>query len=103
MLKIKDSIDLNILKKYGFVKKEQIGDIDVDRWFIDKWIDDNGNYCDAPPLDKSKIDWVYWENGYSYINEKDLSGDAKDREIYKEDFDINILFDLIKDGLVEKI
>ena len=78
MLKIKDNVDLKELEKFGFEK-------------------DGYNYC---------YDFIpYKENGGQYI-----LFDVKERKLYLDYIDldyfdeaVNILYDLIKADLVEKV
>lgn len=103
MLKIKDNIDLNILKKYGF-----------------KYDEKNCKYTRSVPTYQEQYDWtgfdVFIENG----NFEELNGywgDQLSRQItiygatYDHDeyfgvvhnIDLDTLFDLIQAGVVEKV
>ena len=79
MLKIKDNVDLKELEKYGFYKDE------FENYYFDF------------------IEYTEWE--YSYIkvdfNGYEMRFDWLDFEHYEKAIDL--LFDLIKDGLVEKV
>ena len=111
MLKIKDNINMKILEQYGFSKHEYIGDIDIEEWFDDHWIDEYGNKVEAPPLDREKVDRTCYKKKkkndrgitkYSNINVF-ANKDEKRREIFDDDFDIDILYELIKADLVERV
>ena len=84
MLKIKYNVNMSILEKYGF--KKEIG------------TNDNYKYID-------------WDNHF-YINELDEEYPENERKISCEyctagfgfnDNDLDIIYYLIKDGLVEKV
>jgi hypothetical protein len=85
MLKIKDSVDLKELEKFGFIYKERMVR-PMPSW---KSIEYNGYYKDYF-MDNSN------ENYWFYI-------DGSTREIIKEVWDIDTLYDLIKADLVEKV
>ena len=79
MLKIKDNIDLKELEKYGFdLRASSIDGIGSFDW-TDRFVDDNFGLLIADGLD-------IWDK------ERTISGD-----------NLDLLFDLIKDGLVEKV
>lgn len=110
MLKIKDNIDMKILEQYGFKKHEYIQDIDIEEWLDDHWIDDYGNRVEAPPLNREEVDRTSYElitktnKGapiYSFINV--FANEYEKRRELSEEFDLDVLFELINDGLVEKI
>ena len=80
MLKIKDNIDLKELEKFGF----------------EKYIDDDGYV----------LDFITYIDGkeYSYIEitkERKISLDYVELEHYQQS--VEVLFDLIQAGLVEKV
>ena len=73
MLKIKDNVDLKELEKYGFYETE--------RTFLK-----DGKLQEATSIHKdTKTIYPTYDMGYSYY------------------FSVDILYDLIKDGLVEKV
>lgn len=75
MIKLKDNIDLNILEKYGLKKAER--------------------YTPFYPIGRIYFDgedfrgW-YEINGYDFID-------------YEFKYELDTLYDLIKDGLVERV
>ena len=74
MLKIKDDIDLKELEKYGFIDAENLCSM-------------NKFYCTDNPITKIEIG-------------------KNDRNIWVTHFadkELDVLYDLIKDGLVEKV
>ena len=79
MLKIKDDIDLSILEKYNFYKKGS-------KYVID-------SEASISPSDRHKI-----KKHYTLI----VHGNRK-LELTNKYKRLDILFDLIKDGLVEKV
>ena len=104
-LKIKDSVDLKELEKYGFKKEEYIGDINVKDWYKSNWVNENGEPCETPYLDRKEIEWVIYSCNYSSICifDKDNTENKIPRELYYEDFDIKLFYQLMKDGLIEEI
>ena len=112
MLKIKSDIDLKELEKYGFIKEEFIGDININDWYKLNWVDDNGNKIKTPNLDRDKIDWAmytkysnkkHWPSVSIAIFDNTEIPEFKPRQIMQEDVDIDILYDLIKADLIEKV
>ena len=121
MLKIKDNVDLKELEKYGFKRIRYINDISEEEWkriFLIQ--DESGNIrkkTDEDIFPEEDVNLVIWEKrkpnktDFSYdwfwICEYDNSSDddekMKNREIQPEDVDIDILYDLIQDDLVEKV
>ncbi len=98
MLKIRDGIDLKELEKYGFKHYHTI-------WKSDKNMPDESNWCyDLEFIDIDKKVQVL----LIQIDDEDRKiQEYIDREyemycIVKETR-LNILYDLIKDGLVEKV
>lgn len=92
MLKIKDNVDLKELEKYGFVYRK---------------IYDNYMYL------SSKENYIDKTDNYLQIDDRRLSGFTRDligheelfnpaQAIIKDEY-LDLLYDLIKDGLVEKI
>ena len=77
MLKIKDDIDLEVLKKYRIKK------IEIERNF---WEEDIGK------IEMDGEDFRGWLSiwGYEFLD-------------YEDKYELDILYDLIKDGLVEKV
>ena len=113
MLKIKDEIDLKELEKYGFKRVQCVNDIGEDEWDKIEFIQDkNGNIKSSEeysfPYDK--VNWVVYksktgkyEQFLNYITEFDNT-EEKDYEPREIDIDdIDLLYDLIKDDLVEKV
>lgn len=80
MLKIKDNVNLRKLKKYGFVRCEP------DEYYRSKE-DEN----------EKSARYIYWENGFGVMDIEEST-----RRIWAIS-NYDILFDLITDGLVEKI
>ena len=83
MLKIKDNVDLKVLEKYGFdttASPEFQGIDKID--FSDIWVDDHFGMIIGHGLViwDSTREITDWENG-----------------------NLDVLFDLIQDGLVEKV
>ena len=79
MLKIKDDVDLKELEKFGFELEQSL---------------DNGEY--------------YWTNAYLYIDNKIIKQMDQYNPFSEVDYEfseyyVNILYDLIQAGLVEKI
>lgn len=104
MLKIKDNIDLKELKKYGFILRYSQYDGEVNQIiqkygypFVDKknrpfiTFTKRKKYISRIPLWNRKFD-------YQFKGEFIIPGNSRNKE---EFFDT--LYDLIKDGLVEKI
>lgn len=86
MLKIKDNVDLKELEKYGLILKYE-----CDRNTGEVWVDKICQYQDNNPVKGLYIICFYTEN------RKDLIlGAISTKGSY-------ILYDLIKDGLVEKV
>ena len=112
MLKIKDNVDLKELEKYSFKRVQFVNDIGEDEWYRFEFVyDDNGtrkiNKKDKFTYDK--VNWVVWKNKDLWICEYDKTDEErqyKEKEILTEDInteEADILYDLIKDGLVEKV
>ena len=115
MLKIKDNVDLKELEKYGLELNEYINDFNIKRWNEVMHLDENNAILDyIPPLDRNEINWACYEKGkcgdknisiyvFDKTNEKSLR--CQRGAIYDNDseLDLDTLYDLIKDGLVEKI
>ena len=80
MLKIKDSIDLRELEKFGFTRCEP------------------DEYYNADEERNASTKYILWENGYGTI---DIDEDT--RKIWSISSNYDILFDLIQAGLVEKV
>ena len=83
MLKIKDNADLKVLEKYGFdttasPEVQGIGKID----FSDNWVDDHFGMIIGNGL-------VIWDSSREITN--------------WDNGNLDVLYDLIKDGLVEKV
>lgn len=76
MLKIKENIDLKELEKFGFEK------------------DGECYYCDLRPYKKTNYSYITIEN--RKINSSYVEADDIEKTL-------NILFDLIQAGLVEKV
>ena len=102
MLKVKDNIDLKELEKYGFIYeydfyKNYEGDGKPIHW-----------WNDGRDLEKYK-NYYFGDGKYTneiYLHEKDriihnINCDEMCND-YDEEF-LDVLYDLIKDGLVEKI
>ena len=85
MLKIKDNIDLKELEKYGF---ELLGNYGAIKKFYDK---DFGIEEDTLLVIEFRNVWLI-ENGAKESNER-----------YFGNPQLDTLYDLIKDGLVEKV
>ena len=113
MLKIKEGIDLKELEKYGFKRVQCVNDIGEDEWDkIEFMLDENGNIKSSRgysfPYDE--VNWVVYKSKtgkygqfINYINEFDNT-EEKDYEPRQIDIeDIDLLYDLIKDDLVEKV
>lgn len=104
MLKIKDDIDLKELEKYGFILRYSEFDGSVNK-LIQQWgypyVDSKQKpfikflkpkkYIRKIPLSNKKID-VYFKGEFIIPN------NSSNREIF-----FDTLYDLIKDGLVEKV
>jgi hypothetical protein len=112
MLKIKDNVDLKELEKYGFKRVQCINDIGEDEWDkIERIQDEDGNIKSSKgysfPYDK--VNWVVWKNKDLWICEYDKTDEErqyKEKEILTENInteEADILYDLIKDDLVEKV
>ena len=82
MLKIKDNVDLKELEKYGFakVRKGMTDFAECVKW----WCSKTGDEYECLTVFKDRT--LY------------LGGDA-----WGDSYILNILYDLIKDGLVEKV
>jgi hypothetical protein len=85
MLKIKDNVDLKELEKYGF---ELSGNFGAIKRFYDK---DFGMEEDTLLVVEFRVIWLI-ENGAKESNER-----------YFGNPQLDTLYDLIKDGLVEKV
>lgn len=84
MLKIKDNVNLKELEKYGFVYEE---DYEYDY------------------LDKEEYPTKCWTNGhnlYAWV-EPDMDRCFDNTDFGFDMTDVDALYDLIKDGLVEKV
>ena len=98
MLKIKDNVDLKELEKYGFKHYHTI-------WKIDKNMSDESNWCyDLEFIDIDKKVQVL----LIQIDDEDRKIQEyidREYEMYYivNETRLNILYDLIKDGLVEKV
>lgn len=113
MLKIKDNVDLKELEKYGFKRVQCINSIAEDEWDkIELIEDEDGNIKSSKgysfPYDE--VNWVVYksktgkyEQFINYIIEFDNT-EEKDYEPREIDIDdMEILYDLIKADLVEKV
>lgn len=93
MLKIKDNVDLKELEKFGFDKSK----IANETYYIDETYKSDNEYC--PQYTFSLI--INWRN--SKVKNSLVGGfNANDDEI-DEIFDLDILYDLIKANLIEKV
>jgi len=81
MLKIKDNVDLKELEKFGFQKGYNLFCKDNKPRIITAIVDDERN------LKIQYSDSAWWDNSYWYLYS------------YSQD----TIYDLIKDGLVEKV
>lgn len=94
MLKIKDNIDLKELEKYGFKKhKRDDKDVIVSKWVMERYYEERSNSYSLNPM--------------PIINITETLGGCKRVDLLLrcgfEQTTLDILFDLIKDGLVEKV
>lgn len=116
MLKIKDSVDLKELEKWGFELNEYINDFNIKDWNNVIHLDEKNNIMEQiPPLDRKEINWAEYEKGHypektlsiNVFDKTDYSEELKfvERTIHDEDsgLDLDTLYDLIKADLVEKI
>ena len=92
MLKIKDNVDLKELEKYGFIT-EASSQIGTYNW-RDNFVDDNFGYIIGGNI------YIYDRNDLKYKEKDYLKIDIWNRV---EEQDLDKLYDLIKDGLVEKV
>lgn len=83
MLRIKDNVDLKELEKFG----------------LESMVFENGDFL-------RKYKWVYTDKKCLYsTNEEDMIDELdimEDREI-RSSFNVDLLYDLIEAGLVEKV
>jgi hypothetical protein len=107
MLKIKENVDLKELEKFGFVKHEFVGDIDVKDWHKLPWYDENDKKIKAPELKKEDIEWAMYYKDCMGVVIFDTPSENNElmtaRQILNEDIDGDTLYDLIKADLVEKV
>ncbi len=93
MLKIKDSVDLKELEKYGFDKSN----LTNETYYTEETYKSDNKYC--PQYTFSLI--VNWRD--SKVKNSLVGGfNANDDEI-DETFNLDLLYDLIKADLVEKV
>ena len=90
MLKIKDNVDLKELEKYGF-------EYDEEKKYYEKNLDEDSNYSDLDILRIEEDRIIYSIFGL------ELEDDSYWYDGELEDYHINKIDDLIKDGLVEKV
>lgn len=91
MLKIKDNVDLKVLEKYGFKKIEKAGILK--RFYYELQIQNR--------YDDTEYSYIY-VSGMRYLeveNENTLGVGT----MCVLDHALDVLFDLIQDGLVEKV
>lgn len=95
MLKIKDNVDLKKLEEYGF--KKTIGDTYYNK---KKYISDDDNEY----FETYNIELIVNPLGARFYEKNKIVGcfNASSDEI-DEMFDLDLLYDLIQDGLVEKV
>ena len=95
MLKIRDDVKLKELEKYGFVQNKFIKEVYYTK---EKYnADDENKY-----FDDYNIEFIVNPNGKKCKNEIIGCFNAEEDAI-DESFNLDILYDLIKDGLVEKV
>lgn len=96
MLKIKDNVDLKELEKYGFIKLNIMDDDDCIETKV---------YCAIQKDNKCFIENNCINNYFVefYFNDNREIDYCCYPEQRSESFFNNIIFDLIKDGLVEKV
>ena len=96
MLKIRDDIDLKELEKYGFKNN-----------FCEVWERDLSNEKNDKYKTSILVNPLYGEIDRMLVYYTNNKVDPNELELDEEDIDlcgkIDILYDLIKDGLVEKV
>ena len=101
MLKIKDNVNLKELEKYGLkprykIKNEETGEVYIDYYYSTKY-EPRWGYMRLKP--KKKILWLW-------LPSKTFENHIKTTRLIIEDedyLDIDLLYDLIKANLVEKV
>lgn len=94
MLKIKDNIDLKELEKYGFKKhKRDDKDVIVSKWVMERYYEERSNSYSLNPMPIINITGTL--GGYKRVDLLLRCG--------FEQMTLDILYDLIQAGLVEKV
>ena len=90
MLKIKDNVDLKVLEKYGFIYEKY------------PFYDDNNNevFCYVRDCLDNRTYLQVWTNTKEIALHSGLYGDGSEWYFDKQ---LDILYDLIQAGLVEKV
>ena len=104
MLKIKDNVDLKELEKYGFkphyeLKDHSTGESVITHYYQTRSYDRKCGTCHLFPIKKRKscIINVFSRRIENHLETNSLKLDDRDF------VDLDIIYDLIKDGLVEKV
>lgn len=103
MLKIKDNVDLKELEKFGLkpmyaLKNSNTGETTIDYLYSTKYENSVG-FFRLIPRKVEKILWVYWFS-------RNIENCTRTIPLLVKDFgfiDIDLLYDLIKADLVEKV
>ena len=82
-LRIKDNIDLKELEKFGFDTRASYAVNGVEMDFTDRWIDDHYGMIVG-------FGWVVWDS-------------TREITIWDHDANLDIIFELVNAGLVEKV
>lgn len=103
MLKIREDVDLKELEKYGLkplysLKNKNTGETTIDYLYSIKYENEVGFFRLIPRKAK-KILWVYWFSRIIENHAGTIPLLIKDDEF----IDIDLLYDLIKADLVEKV
>ena len=93
MLKIKDSVDLKELEKFGFVKSKNAYLPRYRRNYVEIFCDLPKEWCNDE-VDKSRI-----KQGLSIIHERSIHFEEDVPEFYKD----SLIYDLITADMVEKV
>lgn len=95
-LKIKDDVDLKMLKKYGFKEVQQDKRINYIYMPVDKAYNNLGNSITV------NADTNLYNLGYYEGEDRLIEFSFNEQATYDFNKTICVLYDLIKDGLVEK-
>lgn len=104
MLKIIDNVDLKELEKYGFkphyeLKNNRTGESVITHYYQTRSYDRQYGTCHLFPIKKRKSCII---NAFGRRIENNL--ETNSLKLDDRDFiDLDIIYDLIKDGLVEKV